>query len=134
MQIFDAPSRDGCTVKREVTNTPLQALAVLHDPTYIEASRKLAERVLRQQAERSAQISLLMRWVLSREPDEKERTLLDQLQKERLAVYREEPAAATKLLAVGASPADPSLDAAEVAALADVAIAVFNLSESLTRK
>jgi len=134
MQIFDAPSRDVCSVKRETTNTPLQALAILHDRTYVEASRKLAERVIKEQKESSAQISLLMRFVLSREPYAEELTVLQQLLDDRLATYRKDPSAAAKLMAVGESPADESLNAAHVAALADVALAVFNLSETLTRK
>ncbi|MGA0899749.1 MAG: PSD1 and planctomycete cytochrome C domain-containing protein [Luteolibacter sp.] len=134
MQIFDAPSRDVCSVKRETTNTPLQALATLHDRTYVEASRKLAERVIKQQPERSAQIALLMRHVLSREPDDEEAALLLGLHAERLATYRKEPQAISKLMAVGESKPDVSLDADQVAALADVALAIFNLSETLTRK
>ncbi len=134
MQIFDAPSRDVCSVKRETTNTPLQALATLHDRTYVEASRKLAERVIKQQPESTVQIALLMRMVLSREPYAEEGALLQQLHADRLATYQKDPSAAAKLMAVGESAANPSLDAAQVAALADVALAVFNLSETLTRK
>ena len=134
MQIFDAPSRDVCSVKRETTNTPLQALATLHDRTYIESSRKLAERVIQQQTEHTSQIALLMRLVLSREPYAEEGVLLQKLHADRLATYSKDPHAASKLLAVGESEPDESLDAAQVAALADVALAVFNLSETLTRK
>ncbi len=134
MQIFDAPSRDVCSVKRETTNTPLQALAVLHDPTYVEASRKLAERVIKNQPEPTAQIALLVKTVLSRGPYEEEAAILQQLHQDRLDQYQKDPSAAANLLAVGASPVDDTLEAAEVAALADVALAVFNLSETLTRK
>ena len=75
-----------------------------------------------------------MRLVLSREPYAEEGVLLQQLHADRLAAYQKDPAAAAKLLAVGESKADDSLDAAQVAALADVALAVFNFSETLTRK
>lgn len=134
MQIFDAPSRDVCSVKREVTNTPLQALAVLHDRTFIEASRKLSERVIQDQPENTARIALMTRLVLSRDPHPQEAALLEGLLSERMEVYRRDPEAAAKLLAVGQSPADVDLDAAQVAAMADVALVVFNLSETLTRK
>jgi hypothetical protein len=135
MAVFDAPSREVCSVKREVTNTPLQALAMMHDPTYVEASRKLAERVLR--AERDddeAQIALAVRLVLSRESIDREREALSAYLAERIAVYTASPDRADKLLAVGASPVDASLDRASIAALADVCLALFNTSEALTRR
>ncbi|MFK7790375.1 MAG: PSD1 and planctomycete cytochrome C domain-containing protein [Phycisphaeraceae bacterium] len=135
MAIFDAPSRDVCSVKRETTNTPLQALAVLHDKTYVEASRKLAERVVKQQPDDArAQIALVMRSVISRVPTEQEAKLLVGLYEQRLTDYRADPSAAAKLMAVGESRIDETLDANRVAALADVALAVFNTSEALTRK
>ena len=134
MQIFDAPSRDVCSVKRETTNTPLQALAVLHDRTYVEASRKLSERVIKDQTESTARIALMTRLVLSRDPHPQEAVLLEGLLSERMEAYRRDPEAAAKLLAVGQSPTDVDLDAAQLAAMADVALVVFNLSETLTRK
>ncbi|MFN3165495.1 MAG: PSD1 and planctomycete cytochrome C domain-containing protein [Phycisphaeraceae bacterium] len=135
MTVFDAPSRDVCTVKRETTNTPLQALATLHDPTYIESARKLAERVMVERpGDEAAQVALAMRHVLSRPPNDRETRLLVGLYRQRLEAYRSEPAAAQKLLAVGESPVDATLDPNNIAALADVCLAIFNLSETLTRK
>jgi hypothetical protein len=135
MTVFDAPSRDVCTVKRETTNTPLQALATLHDPTYIEAARKLAELVIKARpGDDAAQVTLAMRRVLSRPPDEREATLLVGLYRERLGDYKADPTAAAKLLAVGESPVDETLGKDEIAAMADVCLAIFNLSETLTRK
>lgn len=135
MGVFDAPSRDVCSVKREATNTPLQALATMHGPTYIEAARKLAELVITQKPnDAGGQIEFAMRRTLSRMPDLRERGLLGTLYRQRLARYELDPTAAKKLLAVGESPVDAKLDAAQVAAMADVCLAIFNLSETITRK
>ena len=135
MAVFDAPSRDVCTVRRETTNTPLQALAVLHGPTYVEASRKLAERVIKAKlGDAAGQIILAMRIVLSRPPNEKEFAALREYYDDRLAAYQADPLQAAKLLAVGESSADNTLDANEVAAMADVCLVIFNTSEALTRK
>ncbi len=130
MAVFDAPNRDVCSVERESTNTPLQALVTLHGPTYIEASRRLAEISVGE----ADPISHVFHAILSRLPDDEERQLLGDLHKVRLARYDEDPAAAVRLMAVGASLADPNLDIRQVAALADVCHAVLNLSETITRK
>ena len=135
MAVFDAPNRDVCSVKREVTNTPLQALAVLHDKTYVEASRKLAELAIKAEpSDKTKQIKLMARRVLTRELSNKELGLLTRLYDERARHYLKDEASAKKLLSVGASPADPALKPAKVAAMADVALAIFNTSEALTRK
>lgn len=132
MAVFDAPSRDVCTVQRSTTNTPLQALAMLHDPTYVEAARKLAEVALGN--EDAEPIAAALRRTLSREPTERELALLRKLARQRLAHYKADPAAVDKLLSVGASSVNPKLDRVQLAALADVCLAIFNLSETVTRK
>ncbi len=132
MALFDAPNRDICSVLRSPTNTPLQALALLNDPIYIEASRKLAETVIKSKTEKET--ALAFRMTLSRQPTERELALLVGLYRQRLADYRSNPEAIEKLLDVGASPADRTLDRLRVAALADVCLAIFNLSETITRK
>lgn len=135
MAVFDAPNRDVCSVLRATTNTPLQALAMLHDPTYLEAARKLAELVLAAKLTGGpSPIGAAMRRTLSREATARELALLHTLARERLAHYQANPKAAEKLLAVGASPIDPKLDRSKIAALADVCLAIFNLSETITRK
>jgi hypothetical protein len=130
MAVFDAPNRDVCSVERESTNTPLQALVTLHGPTYIEAARRLAEISMG----KVDPISHVFRAILSRLPDDNERQILDDLHKVRLNRYAEDSTAATRLIAVGASLVNPNLDASQVAALADVCHAVLNLSETITRK
>lgn len=130
MTSFDAPSRDVCTVERATTNTPLQALVTLHGPTYIEASRKLAELAL----EAGSPIDFAFRRVLSRRPGARERQILDELHADRLRHYQQKPGAADRLLAVGESPVVSEADRTRLAALSDVCHALFNLSETLTRK
>jgi hypothetical protein len=135
MAIFDAPNRDVCSVLRPTTNTPLQSLALLHDPTYIEAARKLAELVIRENPpEDGARIAAAIRRTLSRHATERELARLSGLYRQRLAHYASDRRAAEKLLRVGESPADPQLDPAQLAALADVCLAILNLSETITRK
>jgi hypothetical protein len=130
MAAFDAPSRDVCIVGREVTNTPLQALVTLHGPTFIEAARNLAENSIN----KADPISQVFRTILSRSPDDEELEMLQELHEIRSAHYVEDPDAAARLLAVGESPVDPSLDPGQLAALADVCHVVLNLSETITRK
>ena len=135
MAVFDAPNREICSVERSNTNTPLQALVTLNDPTYIEAARKLAERVMKQESvDAEKQTMLAMRLVLVRSPEAKELALLREVYQERLAQYQADPAAAQKLLAIGASTVDATLDRIRLAAMTDVCHVILNLSETVTRK
>lgn len=132
MAVFDAPSRDVCSVSRLTTNTPLQALALLHDPTYIEAARKLAEMALGSEAR--TPIAFAMSRTLSRDPTERELAILSGLARKRLEHYKSDLKAAEKLLGVGESQSDPKVDRAQLAAMTDVCLTIFNLSETITRK
>ncbi len=135
MAIFDAPSRDLCSVERPTTNTPLQALMTMHSPTNMEAARKLSERVLKKGlADPVEQAALALHLTLARVASEKEREILGGVYRERLAHYLANPTDADKLLAIGASPVDPAVDRIQLAALSDVCIVIFNLSETVTRK
>ncbi|MFK7849344.1 MAG: PSD1 and planctomycete cytochrome C domain-containing protein [Akkermansiaceae bacterium] len=135
LAVFDAPNREVCTVVRPTTNTPLQALALLHDPTFIESARKLAEHILSQDlSSPKNNISLALRSTVSREPTNKEIEILFRTYQERFAQYQKEPSSANKLLSVGESSFDSSLNRAELAALADVCVVILNLSETVTRK
>jgi hypothetical protein len=130
---FDAPDRETCTVRRARTNTPLQALVLMNDPTYVEASRKLAERLMKEAATRDDRIVLGFRLATARPPTPDERTLLGKLFDRQLAAYRTNPAFALKLLTVGESPRDEKLDAAELAAWTMVANVILNLDETVTK-
>jgi hypothetical protein len=131
---FDAPDREVCTVRRSRTNTPLQALVLMNDPTYVEASRKLAERLMSEGgATPEGRITLAFRLATARTPSEKEIAVVKRVYAAQLASYRKDPAAALKLLGVGESKRDEKLDAAELAAWAAVAGVILNLDETITR-
>lgn len=135
MLMFDSPSREVCAVKRARTNTPLQALALLNEVTYIEAARVLAERMMKSGG---ASIADRIRWgfrrVTSRFPDEAELTILAQGYEKHLARYRSDSDAASKLIRQGETPVDGTLDPAELAALTLTANVLLNLDEVVTKE
>ncbi len=133
MTTFDAPDREFCLVRRARTNTPLQALVTLNDPTYVEAARRLAEQVPKLGDTDQTRIRQLFRTVVAREPTTQELEVLLRLRQESLAKFQHDPAAAEKLLAVGRAPRDATLPAEDVAAWAAVCSIVLNLSEALTK-
>jgi hypothetical protein len=131
---FDAPDRETCTVRRARTNTPLQALILLNDPTYVEAARKLAERLLREAGPGAAErITFALRLITARLPAAEERRVLEEAYAEALDRYRRDPESARKLLAVGEAPRDDRLEAAEVAAWTVVGNMILSLDEALTK-
>jgi hypothetical protein len=130
---FDAPDRETCTVRRARTNTPLQALVLLNDPTYVEAARKLAERLMNEAGSRDARIALAFRLATARPPRPAERALLVALFEKSLTDYRAQPQAAMKLLQVGEAPRGEGLDVTELAAWTMVASTILNLDETVTR-
>ena len=133
MITFDASSRDLCTVKRQQTSTPLQALVLLNDPQFIEASRSLAEEAVASKKELSDRIIFMFRKATSRMPSEKELQVLnDYFEAERLG-FSEEPERAEAYLSIGQSELKTSMDSIELAAYAIVAHAILNLDESITR-
>ncbi len=133
MTAFDAATRETCTVRETRTNTPLQALDLLNDVTYLEASRKLAERVLTEAPSAAAQIERAFRLLLSRRPSEAESRILRNNYEHSLAAFRTDRTRAAKLLAVGQSPVNPRLDVAELAAFTTTASLILNLSETVTK-
>lgn len=133
MLTFDAPDREVCTVRRSRTNTPLQALVMMNHPTFVEASRKFAERLMREAKTVDERIVLAFRMATGRVPKAAEVAILDKVYADQLAIFRKDPAAATKLLGVGESARDEKLDAAELAAWSMVANVVLNLDEAVTR-
>jgi hypothetical protein len=131
---FDASTREECTVDRPCSNTPLQALALLNDPTYVEAARALAERVL-SEADRDTgkRLAFLYRTVLSREPRPEEVEVLSELLAEHRRQYEADRKAAAALLVVGQREKPENLDAANAAAWTSVARTVLSLHETITR-
>ena len=133
MQVFDAPSREVCVLKRPSTNTPLAALVLMNDPTFVEASRKLAERVMRERDTDAARVKRLHRLICGRQPTPAEQQLLLGTLNDLLEDFRAEPDAAAELMTVGESVRDESLDLTELAAYASLANAVFCTDEAITR-
>jgi hypothetical protein len=133
MDIFNAPTREICTVRRERTDTPLQALVTMNDPQFVEAARHLAERTLQKAANSNERFDFLGRVLLSRSFDDREVKVLDAAWRDFLKYYDSNPEDARKLLLVGESKAEASLNPAEVAAMTMVVNQVMNLDEVLVK-
>lgn len=132
LTIFDAPSREACQVRRSRTNTPLQALATLNDPQFVEAARAMAQRVLLARAKDEDRLALAFELATGRLPTARETQILrESLDQKRAAFGSVE--AATGLLAVGDSPRDAALDAREHAAWTLVCSILLNTDEFLTQ-
>jgi hypothetical protein len=133
MLIFDAPSREVCTARRETTTTPLQALVLLNDPQLVEAGRVLAEQLVRHCREDvEACITRGFRLATGRHPTAAELTVLRRLYQEQLVLFQSDPDAAQKLLKTGQHPADQSLPVPQVAATTVLAGTLMNLDEFVT--
>ena len=134
MDIFNAPSRETCTVRRERTNTPLQALVTMNDPQFVEAARVLAQNALTTSRKGlDGQINYIANRLLARNLDPKEFGVVAQSYKDYLHYYDSKPEDATKLLSVGESKADAKLSKAEFAAMTMVANEMMNLDEVLVK-
>jgi len=135
MLAFDAPSREECTVERPRSNTPQQALVLLNDPTYVEAARALAARMLSEGGETFDQrIDWAYRQALSRGIRPEELAIQRKLFEKHLAEYQAEAGAADALIATGASATAKEHDPGELAAYTSVARVILNLHETITRR
>ena len=136
MSTFDAPTRETCTIRRARTNTPLQALVLLNDPTYVEAARKMAERVLSSAPEKTvaSRLRQAFRIAVARGPRSDEQAAIIELYDKALQQFRDDGQAAKELLAVGRSPANPELDPAELAAWTIVCATILNLDETISKE
>src|SRR5262249_37455704 len=134
LSVFDAPDREVCVVRRAPTNTPLQALTLLNDPVFVEASRKLAERSIREGGTSAgARLEFAFRLATGRKPDAEEEQILEKKLDEMLAAFREDTSGASSLVAVGSSPRDPSIPINELAAYTAVTNMILNLDEVITK-
>ncbi len=135
MQVFDASAREFCTVRETRTNTPLQALNLMNDMTYIEAARFLAERVIREGGSGpETRLAWAFRFATARQPTGRElEVLLGNLESQR-KYFQSNPDRAETLLMVGEKRNDQSLDRIELAAYATVAGLILNLDEVITRQ
>jgi len=128
---FDAPARDECTALRNYSNTPQQALTLLNDPTFVEAARAMATRLLASPAG-TDRLSQAFRLAMGRDIKASERPSLEKLISDQTAYYQNNPADATKLLKVGFSPM-PTGEPAELAAWTNLCRVVLNSHEAITR-
>jgi hypothetical protein len=133
MTIFDARTREKCVLLRSRTNTPLQALVTLNDVQFVEASRTLAERSIKTADSVEGQITTAFRLATGLRPRPVVLEILKHAYLEELTVFQEDTERATKLLAIGESKRDESIDAAQHAALTVVTSMILNLDETLTR-
>jgi len=134
MDIFNAPTREQCTVRRDRTNTPLQALVTMNDPQFVEAARTLAQHALVQaRGNPDREIDFMAGQLLARRLEAREREVVAKSYRDYLAYYDSRPEDATKLLSVGESKADASLPKSKFAALTMVANELLNLDEVLVK-
>ncbi len=132
---FDAPDRETCTVRRARTNTPLQALILMNDPTYVEAARVLAERILKAAGPTTDdRIALAFRLATARQPSPPEVAILRRILEAQQAENQSDPESAALLLQVGESSFDQGLDRLELAAWTAVTSSILNLDETITRE
>jgi len=134
LDIFNAPTREICTVRRERTNTPLQALVTMNDPQFVEAARHLAERALTGGGSTpETRFEFVGEQLLARPFDQREVKVLSGAWHDFLSYYDANPQDAKKLLAVGESKADDKLNPAEFAAMTMIVNQVMNLDEVLVK-
>lgn len=134
MMTFDTPSRDLCTVKRQETNTPLQALVLLNDPQIVEAARLLAHDAIQKGGEANKdRIAYMFRLVTSRTPTDEEVTLLMDYYQDMKEQYQTSPDKAQAYLAIGEYDMQSDIPESDLAAYAVVANTILNLDESISR-
>jgi len=135
MNVFDASSREYCMVRETRTNTPLQALNLMNDTTYIEAARMMAQRMLNDGGSKPGdRIALGLRLAAGRRPDANETQVLLGNLRSQLEYFHGHPQEATRLLAVGTKPNEPKLNSEELAAYAVIASLILNLDEVITKQ
>jgi mono/diheme cytochrome c family protein len=139
LKAFDAPSREECTARRPRSNTPLAALTMLNDPSFVEAARVFAQRILHDHADSergntdSARLTSAYRDLFSREPSSREEKLLLSLLNGHRTEYRADKQAAGELVTVGLTPVSGDLNVVELAAWTSVTRTLLNLNEAIMR-
>jgi hypothetical protein len=133
MKTFDAPAREECTCERPKSNTPLSALVLLNDPSFVEAARNLAQRAFQSNDNDHQRIKSMFRQALSREPSAQETQVLMDLLRQHEKHFATHPTEASDLITIGISKTDTGIPTAKLAALTNVARTIFNLHEFITR-
>jgi len=135
MMNFDSPNREQCSVFENRTNSPLQALDLMNDVTFLEASRRFAERIMREGGATSeSRIDYGYKLLLARAPSAKQKQILLSTVARMAADFRNEPAAAKQFLQQGESPIDRALDPTELAAWSSIASLLLNMDEAITKQ
>lgn len=133
MGIFDASNRDQCEVKRSKTNTPLQALVMMNDPTVLEASRVLAQRLMGENTTPQDKIAKAFRLIVCRKGADKELAILKGYYDDQLEAFKNKTIDAGATLAAGEYPQDTKLDANATAALMKAIETIYNLEEAIEK-
>ena len=133
MDTFDSPMRDAACTRRQRTDTPLQALVSMNEPLRLEASRKLAERVIHKSSAEQARLDYLGQILLSRDWNSKEKAVLETALTKFQATYSKDPAAAMQVLNIGESKVDKTIPAPELASWMLVSSAALNLDAVLNK-
>jgi hypothetical protein len=135
MTTFDAPSREICVMKRSRTTTPLQALALMNETSFVEAARNLGQRMLQEGGQTvDEQLAWAFRTVVARQATDAEMHILKENHARQIARFNQDAAAAEKLIAVGESKRDSKLPAPELAAATACASLILNLDETVTKE
>jgi hypothetical protein len=133
MIIFDASNRDQCEVVRSKTNTPLQALVMMNDPTVLEASRVLSQNLMQEKSSAQDKITKAFRMIVCRKPTEREVSILKGYFDGQATLFRQKKLNATKVLDVGEYPQAKIADRATWAALMQVIGTIYNMEETITK-
>jgi hypothetical protein len=133
MAIFDASNRDQCEVKRLKTNTPLQALIMMNDPTVLEASRVLAQKLVSEQSATDEKINKAFHLIVCRKASDKELSILRKYYDEQLQLFQQKKLDARTILKVGQYPLNEKLDLNISAALMKVVNTIYNMEETITK-
>jgi hypothetical protein len=132
--MFDTSSRQVCTVRQARTNTPLHALVLMNDVTFVEAARVWAERLMKTEKSPESRLAFAFRHATSRLPNATEQKVLLAGYQRVLKQYQADPAAAEKLVSIGEFARDKSLNVAEHAAMTAMVNMILNLDESITKE
>jgi hypothetical protein len=133
MILFDASNRDQCEVKRTQTNTPLQALMMMNDPTVLEASRVLAEKLMEENSSPEERIRKAYHRIICRVASNKESSILKSYYDDQLIQFNQKQLDAAKTLNVGEYPTNKKLDANATAALMKVINMIYNMEEAIVK-
>ncbi len=134
VNMFDTASRQTCRVRTATTSSPLHALTMLNDPTWVEASRALAQVVWHEGSDDTTRLSAAFKRILGRDPQSTETVLLQNLLSHQREIYRQDLPAAEALLKLGESTRDQRIPAIEHAALTAACLGLFNLDAAITRE